>query len=265
MRACARLGVETVLLEASTNQTDLLSRPINEIDVYIAVIGFRYGYVPPDQENSITQLEFERAGALGIPRMVFLMSDHHPVRPLDVDVGAKAEKLAAFKSSIRQEQVVREFRSPEDLEAAIITDIVQLFSKSGRKAPPNALLLLPRNAMELRTFLSIELERRNVRVLQLDEMLPPGAIWANAISDAIQLADLVLVDVTDANPNLMYELGYAHALKKPTIILVDSDAGTRVPSDLAGVQYLTYSPSELDSLLPPIDRLLRTYVQGASR
>jgi hypothetical protein len=39
----------------------------------------------------------------------------------------------------------------------------------------------------------------------------------DAIHTEIRLSDLVVADLTNANPNVTYELGFAHALKKPSI------------------------------------------------
>lgn len=40
--------------------------------LYIAIVGLRYGFIPPGESKSITELEFEAAGAAGMERLVFL-------------------------------------------------------------------------------------------------------------------------------------------------------------------------------------------------
>lgn len=84
--------------------------------------------------------------------------------------------------------------------------------------------------------------------------LAAGNSWATSITDAIRATDFLVVDVTRQNPNVMYELGFAHALRKPTILIVASEEGTSVPSDLAGFIYIVYEESDLRSLAVSVSR-----------
>jgi len=269
--ACLRVGVEPLAVEnTDADGTDSIARAadlVDRADVYIGILAFRYGIVPAGQDRSLTEIEYEQAREKGIPRLIFLMSDDHPVRPADVETGPSADKLRSFKALTRREGLIAEFKSPDELKAAVVTALVSILSeRSRRPATPTALLLLPygRAHDDVREFLSKELSRQGVRVFRFDEMLQPGAMWANAIADAIQGADVVVVDVTGANPNVMYELGYVHALKKPTIILSESQ-GLRVPSDLSGFQFLTYDKRDFEPLRRPLERLLREYVREGRR
>jgi len=53
--------------------------------------------------------------------------------------------------------------------------------------------------------------------LRADEIAEPGRI-TDQVLRAIDESPFLIADMTDNNPNVMYELGYAHALEKPTII-----------------------------------------------
>jgi hypothetical protein len=270
--ACLRVGVTPLTLENAALGSDPLAvcaELLDKADVYIGILAFRYGFVPEGQEKSLTQIEFERAGARGIPRLIFLMSEDHPVRVTDIETGPGAEKLRDFKALARRELLVTEFRSPDELKAAVVTGLVEVL-RSGlqRRQAPAALLLLPFDAKldPLRLFLSDALLAEGIQVLRLDEMrFRSGATWTNAIADAIQAADIILADVTSANPNVMYELGYAHALKKSTILLRASEPHRDIPFDLGGFLYLTYEMGEFASLRSALQSFLRRYLKEERR
>ena len=71
------------------------------------------------------------------------------------------------------------------------------------------------------------------------------------IYEQIGRAELIVADLTDRNPNVFYELGYAHALGKSTVLVTQEV--NDVPFDLRHRQYILYDPSDLTrSLLPKI-------------
>jgi hypothetical protein len=58
------------------------------------------------------------------------------------------------------------------------------------------------------------------------------------------------------NPNVLYELGYAHGLRKPTVILLAADSHASLPHVLEGRAFLAYDPANLQSLRLPLRRFL---------
>ena len=59
------------------------------------------------------------------------------------------------------------------------------------------------------------------------------------ISRAIREASVVVADITPDNPNVFYEVGFAHALEKPTILLSDRKR-EKLPFDVSGFRTLYY-------------------------
>lgn len=106
---------------------------IDSADVYLGIYAFRYGTVAEGEENSYTELEFERAAARGIPCLIFLMSAEHPVLPRDVETTPGAqEKLAALKARASKGRICKEFKSAEDLRSQVIDALSQWKQKQER-------------------------------------------------------------------------------------------------------------------------------------
>ena len=93
---CTPLAMETLGAADATALEESL-RLVDESEIYIGIFAHRYGHVPSGFEKSITELEFERAVARGIPRLIFLMDPDHPLTAKDVEIGPGAEKLEALK------------------------------------------------------------------------------------------------------------------------------------------------------------------------
>jgi len=80
-----------------------------------------------------------------------------------------------------------------------------------------------------------------VSVRRADEMMGPGFIISD-IAYEIESSQLVIADITPTdNPNVYFEVGYAVALRKPTILLAKN--GTSLPFDIAGFRVLFYENS----------------------
>jgi len=52
-----------------------------------------------------------------------------------------------------------------------------------------------------------------------------------------------LIAISENCSNVFYEIGYAHALKKPTILLCDKALRDRLPFDVSGFRTIFYDNS----------------------
>ncbi|MES9943793.1 MAG: hypothetical protein ABW080_02410 [Candidatus Thiodiazotropha sp.] len=102
-------------------------------------------------------------------------------------------------------------------------------------------------ASRLRDTIMRTVRELGVQVLDASDAAGSPSMVAS-ISDWLAEADIVVVDVTRRNPNTYYEIGYAHALGKTTILLVDSARSESLPEALSGNLFLTYDPSNLGAL-----------------
>jgi hypothetical protein len=73
-----------------------------------------------------------------------------------------------------------------------------------------------------------------------DQVYGPDSILEDIIR-GIETAQIVIAEITPTNENVFYEVGYAHALKKPTILLAEKNK--KLPFDLSGFRCLFYENS----------------------
>lgn len=74
-------------------------------------------------------------------------------------------------------------------------------------------------------------------VVRADETYGPGLIVADIAQKIIE-AKVIIADITPQNPNVYYEVGYAHALNKPTILIAEKP--TQLPFDVSPYRVLFY-------------------------
>jgi Domain of unknown function (DUF4062) len=91
--------------------------------LYVGVFGMRYGSIPDGYEKSMTNIEYDEAQRLGLPSLIYLLNETHPIPPKDVETGPNAEKLEALKEQLKKRHVVSFFTTPEDLQARIMHDV----------------------------------------------------------------------------------------------------------------------------------------------
>jgi hypothetical protein len=90
-----------------------------------------------------------------------------------------------------------------------------------------------------------------------DDLYRPSTI-VNDIWAYTRRAKLLLADLTGKNPNVFYELGLAHALAKPAILVAESMDD--IPFDLRALRIIVYDKND-----PRWGELLQHKVQAAIR
>jgi tetratricopeptide (TPR) repeat protein len=96
---------------------DYCRRRVSECEVYVAVVGFRYGSFVPGEAVSYTELEFQAASDTGVPRLVFLLDE--AAQPA-VSSQADGDRVTEFRQRLRDSGlVVRTFGSADGLELEV--------------------------------------------------------------------------------------------------------------------------------------------------
>jgi len=88
------------------------------------------------------------------------------------------------------------------------------------------------------------LEAAGFEVNRADSVLTQQNILRDVIA-GIATADLIVADLTDLNPNVMYELGIAHGLRIPTVLIAQSIEV--LPFDLRSYRVVKYSDRFVDA------------------
>jgi hypothetical protein len=97
----------------------------------------------------------------------------------------------------------------------------------------------PYNAYYLKIF-KPALEAADYRVLRGDDVFTPRPVILD-IQKSIAEAALVLCEMSERNPNVFYELGLAHAVGKPAILV--SQQPEDIPFDLRHIRTIVYDAS----------------------
>lgn len=142
------LGVEPIgneLLPAQgASLVDVSLRNVDEADLFILLVGHRYGFVPEGYDKSITHLEFERALERRIPILAFFLSDEAPVKRSSVELDLNLRKrLSSLKHEVRLNRIVSEVESPAQFGMVLVRAIAALpaggDNKSTKRSPTKEL------------------------------------------------------------------------------------------------------------------------------
>jgi len=81
-------------------------------------------------------------------------------------------------------------------------------------------------------------EKYGLACVRADDIYSDGLIIGDIVR-SIQESSVIIADVTPDNPNVFYEVGYAHGMGKPTILLSDKKR-EKLPFDISGLRTLFY-------------------------
>ncbi|HEY0428463.1 MAG TPA: DUF4062 domain-containing protein [Pyrinomonadaceae bacterium] len=118
--ALRRLGHDVVAMEDYTASDQ---RPLEKCladvdgcDVYIGIFAWRYGYIPPNQEKSITELEFRTAANKKIC-LLFLLDDNAPWSRTQMD--KDSGRIEALRDELKRDFLVEFFSNKDELASDI--------------------------------------------------------------------------------------------------------------------------------------------------
>lgn len=88
--------------------------------------------------------------------------------------------------------------------------------------------------------------------------LKKSSPFINKIISSINSAYYLIVDISDLNANVLYELGIAHTLRDADRVLILKDTQTECPSDLKHITYFSYEKNNTQQLYDNVVNFLKS-------
>jgi Domain of unknown function (DUF4062)/NB-ARC domain len=148
VEACGALGLAPVAMELfeamGAGAAVGSKRKLATADVYVGIVAYRYGYTDPGDGRSVTEIEFDYAGELGLQRLCFLSDPDYPWPPEAID--ADRARVEAFRRRVEREVIRATFTTVDDFRAKLIQALAGWRAPGGaRPAGPDAAAAGPRS------------------------------------------------------------------------------------------------------------------------
>ena len=133
------LGME-YFVSSPDSPIDVCLATVRRSQLYIVIVGMRYGSIEEGSGKSFTELEYDEAVKNKIPVLAFIIDEEQcAILPKFVDVGEKVEKLKQFKAKLNSSYLVSRFASIDNLKQLVEKSVQQAVDKiSADKAEKNA-------------------------------------------------------------------------------------------------------------------------------
>ncbi|WP_297325424.1 SUMF1/EgtB/PvdO family nonheme iron enzyme [Nitrosomonas sp.] len=166
------LGGECIVVESYTaderSVRESCLSDVAECDLYIGIIGRRYGHIPQGDSLSITEQEFRRAEECALPTLIFIKDDHE-IKGTFYDAVTNEnppELIVAFRQRIASRAAV--FKTPEDLKAHVLKAYLHY---SQRQTQPSPKRIVGDPYPGLRAFLTSEADRFFGRDAEIEALI----------------------------------------------------------------------------------------------
>lgn len=98
-----------------------------------------------------------------------------------------------------------------------------------------------------RDLIKPSIEEMDLDCLRCDEISKAGMIHKDMFNH-IYHSDIAIVDISVLNPNVFYELGMRHSLKKSITVIIKRK-NTRIPFNITGMRSIEYDENNAESLI----------------
>jgi hypothetical protein len=151
LRLARHQAVDSYLPDSDTVRDSCLD-DIAKCDLYVLMLGHRYGFQPPDGNLgglSITHLEFRQAGECGIPRVALMRTSVPDVRLSDLQDPTRAPLVLAFREEVGRQVRPAEFSDLKGLIQGLSTGIQNVIDKLDKRDHRQATQVTAARALRL--------------------------------------------------------------------------------------------------------------------
>jgi len=129
-------------------------------DIYIGIFAWRYGYIPPKHETSITELEYRRAIDCNKPRFIFLLKEDAswPMNLADEN----RTRINGLRKELSDERLPAFFSTIDELDVVVTQAIYK-----------NIPLTIPQKGQELNVEQYYNAILKKYKKLDFDALTPP--------------------------------------------------------------------------------------------
>jgi hypothetical protein len=117
---------------AASPPGEYIRQRVEESEVYLGVLGMRYGSIDSNSGFSMTELEYRQAVASNKPRLMFVMDQRASITLDKLEMNADGfAKLMAFRDHVLRDHVCGMFRDVDDLREQVETALRAHRSRTG--------------------------------------------------------------------------------------------------------------------------------------
>ena len=269
-------------LATDLHPVDISKQMIEEADIFVGIYAQSYGGQVHGFEKSWIEFEYDLAYEQKKQMLIYQLhrSKVDEWNSDFVDTGEKKLKLDEFMKKLYERHTINFFTDEEDLYLKIGQHLrTPPYSEVGKsKLIVNPLFGKPQKKEQYKAYAFMVMPFKDeLRPVYEDHVKPvvnqlgmsikrADDFFANQgimedIWSAINEAELVVADCTDKNPNVFYEIGIAHTLGKPTILLTQNPDD--VPFDLRHLRYIKYdfTPRGMKEFMSSLEDAIKKILQ----
>jgi len=101
---------------------------VDRSDVFVGILGVRYGGCPPRGVRSYTEREYRRARNRHIPIFMFLIDERNSAVPphhMVQETPEQQQRLQKLKKFVSEHHTITFFRAPDDLAHLILASLIK--------------------------------------------------------------------------------------------------------------------------------------------